>query len=72
MNNYHAEVINFSLKNKKMIYKYPILNVRKRFLGSVKQRVNKLLIPFIAGIIFLAPIQTLSAKNILNNRMAES
>ena len=33
---YHAEVINLSLKNKRIIKNYPILNVKSRFLGFVK------------------------------------
>lgn len=36
MKSYHAEVINLSLKDKRIIKKYPILNVKKRFLGLVK------------------------------------
>ena len=36
MKSYHAEVINLSLKDKKMIKKYPLLSVKKRFLGYVK------------------------------------
>ncbi|MDD4434182.1 MAG: hypothetical protein PHN48_10905 [Parabacteroides sp.] len=36
MKNYHAEVINLSLKDKEMIKKYPLLSVKKRYLGYVK------------------------------------
>ena len=34
--NYCAEIINLSLKNKKIIKKYPIIEVKKRFLGALK------------------------------------
>ena len=33
---YHAEIINMSLKDKGMIEKYTILDIRKRYLGLVK------------------------------------
>lgn len=33
---YHAEVINLSLKDKKMIKKYPVLKCKNRFLGLCK------------------------------------
>ena len=36
MENYYAEVINLSLKNRKIIKEYPVLNVKNRFLGLVK------------------------------------
>lgn len=36
MKNYHAEVLDVSLKQKKMVQEYTILNVRKRFLGLLK------------------------------------
>ena len=36
MESYHAEIINLSLKDKKMIKEYPLLSVKKRFLGYVK------------------------------------
>lgn len=34
--NYHAEILDVSLKNKKILQKYSILNVRKRFFGLLK------------------------------------
>lgn len=34
--NYHAEVINLSLRNKKILANYTIQSVRKRFLGLLK------------------------------------
>ena len=36
MENYHAEIVNLSLKNKKMINEYAILECRKRFWGLCK------------------------------------
>ena len=36
MGNYHAEIVNLSLKNKKMIKEYVILKCRKRFWGLCK------------------------------------
>lgn len=36
MKSYHAEVINLSLKDKTMLKKYPVLHIKKRFLGYVK------------------------------------
>lgn len=36
MKKYHAEIIDISLKNRKMIYNYPIIYVKKRFLGLLK------------------------------------
>ncbi len=36
MRNYHAEILDVSLIDKKMIKDYTILNVRKRFLGLLK------------------------------------
>ena len=33
---YHAEIVNISLKDKGMIQKYKILDIRKRYLGLVK------------------------------------
>lgn len=36
MKNYHAEVINLSLKDRSIIKKYPILKCKKRFLGLCK------------------------------------
>ncbi len=36
MENYHAEIVNLSLKNKKMIKEYTILRCRKRFWGLCK------------------------------------
>lgn len=36
MGNYHAEVVNLSLKNRKMLKEYTILQCRKRFLGLCK------------------------------------
>lgn len=36
MQSYHAEIINLSLKDRKMIKQYPILNVKNVFLGYVK------------------------------------
>lgn len=34
--NYCAEILNLSLKNKKIIKKYPIIEVKKRFFGALK------------------------------------
>ena len=36
MDCYHAEVINISLNNDKILRNFPILDVKKRFLGFVK------------------------------------
>lgn len=36
MSCYHAEIINLSLKDSKLIKDFSILNVKKRFLGYVK------------------------------------
>ncbi len=36
MRSYHAEVINLSLKDKKMIKKFPVLKCQNRFLGLCK------------------------------------
>ena len=36
MNTYHAEVINLSLKDKKMLKKFPIIKCQSRFLGLCK------------------------------------
>lgn len=43
MENYHAEIVNLSLKNKKMLKKYVMLECRKRFLGLCK--IYTLIIP---------------------------
>ncbi len=36
MGSYHAEVINLSLKDKKMIKKFPVLKCQNRFLVYAK------------------------------------
>lgn len=36
MSCYHAEIINLSLKDSKLINEFSVLNVKKRFLGYVK------------------------------------
>lgn len=43
MENYHAEILNLSLKNKKLLKKYAMLECRKRFLGLCK--IYTLIIP---------------------------
>ncbi len=36
MSKYYAEVINISQKDKSIIDKYPVINIKKRFLGLVR------------------------------------